>query len=131
MEAVIPLEVSIPTIRTEAFAEPSNGIAITRDHDLAEERREASRVTIAAYQQDAARNFSKSVLQRTFKPGDLVLKKVVGNKKKASDGKLGPNWEGPYRVIKTVGIGAYRLENLDGTAVPRPWNSTNLTMYYH
>ena len=67
----------------------------------------------------------------TFKPGDLVLRKVVGNKKKASDGKLGPNWEGPYRVVKTVGTGTYQLENLDGIAVPRPWNATNLRMYYH
>ena len=49
-----------------------------------------------------------------------MLRKVIGNKKKASDGKLGPNWEGPYRVLKTVGTGAYQLENLDRTAVPRP-----------
>ena len=71
------------------------------------------------------------VRQRTFKPDDQVLRKVVGNKKKASDRKPGPNWKGPYRVTKIVGTGAYQLENLDGTAVPRPWNATNLRMYYH
>ena len=61
----------------------------------------------------------------------MVLRKVTGNKKKASDGKLGLNWEGPYKVLKTVGTGAYQLENMDGMVVTRPWNATNLRMYYH
>ena len=41
-------------------------------------------------------------------------------------GKLGPNWEGPYRVTPVAGMGAYQLEDLDGNAAPRPWNLNNL-----
>ena len=51
---------------------------------------------------------------------DLVLRKVVGAAKNPSWGKLGPNWEGPYRITSIVGIGAYYLEDLDEKAVPHP-----------
>ena len=58
------------------------------------------------------------------------MRKVVGNTKKAADGKLGPNWEGPYKVIGMVGVGAYRLADLDGNPVPRPWNIQNLMRFF-
>ena len=59
-------------------------------------------------------------------PGDLVLRKVVGNTKNPAWGKLGPNWEGPYRIATVAGIGAYYLEDLDERAVLHPWNVNNL-----
>ena len=64
-------------------------------------------------------------------PGDLVLRKVVGSAKNPAWGKLGPNWEGPYRITSNASIGAYFLENLDGLVVPRPWNVNNLKRYYY
>ena len=59
---------------------------------------------------------------RTFILGDLVLRKVVGSIRNPSWGKLGPNWEGLYRVTSVAGVGAYRLKDLDGLVVPRMWN---------
>ena len=59
-------------------------------------------------------------------PGDLVLRKVVGNTKNPAWGKLGLNWEGPYRIATVAGIGAYYLEDLDERAVLHPWNVNNL-----
>ncbi|GKC29669.1 hypothetical protein Tco_1036963, partial [Tanacetum coccineum] len=41
-------------------------------------------------------------------------------------GKLGPTWEGPYRVRKSYGDGAYKLETLSDEAIDRTWNGTNL-----
>ena len=41
------------------------------------------------------------------------------NTRKASDGKLGPNWEGPYKVVSLAGLGAYRLQDMNGKTVPR------------
>ena len=64
-------------------------------------------------------------------PGDLVLRKVVGIAKNLAQGKLGPNWEGPYRITSVVGIGAYYLEDLDENVIPRPWNVNNLLCYYY
>ncbi|XP_074375117.1 uncharacterized protein LOC141716834 [Apium graveolens] len=61
--------------------------------------------------------------------GDLVLRKIeasgVGER-----GKLAPNWEGPYKVRKTLGRGSYKLETLNGDEVPRTWHASNLKVYY-
>ena len=58
-----------------------------------------------------------------------MLRKVLGTAKNSTWGKLGPNWEGPYRITSVAGIGAYYLEDLDESVVPRPWNVNNLRMY--
>ena len=42
-----------------------------------------------------------------------MLRKVLGITKNPAWGKLGPNWEGPYRITSVAGIGAYYLEDLD------------------
>lgn len=67
---------------------------------------------------------------RVLIQGDLVPRRVVRNIKNPFWGKLGPNWEEPYRVTLVVGMAAYRLEYLDGIIVPRPWNVNNLHKYY-
>lgn len=41
-------------------------------------------------------------------------------------GMLGPRWEGTYVVAKTTDKGAYKLQKLDGTLVPRMWNGIHL-----
>ena len=52
--------------------------------------------------------------------GDLVLRKVLGIAKNPTWGKLGPNWEGLYRITLVAGIGAYYLEDLDENVVSLP-----------
>ena len=44
----------------------------------------------------------------------------MGAAKNPTWGKLGPNWEGPYRITLEAGIGAYFLEDLDEHVIPRP-----------
>ena len=61
--------------------------------------------------------------------GDLVLRKVLGIAKNPTWGKLGPNWEGPYRITSVAEIGAYYLEDLEEKVVPHPWNVYNLRRY--
>ena len=63
--------------------------------------------------------------------GDLILRKVLDNARNPAWGKLGPNWEGPYRIISVAGVGAYYLEDLKENVVPRPWNVNNLRRYYY
>ena len=62
---------------------------------------------------------------------DLVLRKVLESAKNPAWGKLGPSWEGPYRITLAVGIGAYYLKDLDEKVVRRPWNVNNLRRYYY
>ena len=68
---------------------------------------------------------------RPLAPGDLVSRKVVGTAKNSAWGKLGPNWEGPYRITFIAGIRAYYLEDLDENVIPRSWNVNNLRCYYY
>lgn len=129
-EAVIPLEIGLPTIRTTLVESGGNDRALAEQLDLAEEKRERALITLAAYQEQLRRSYNKKVQPREFKVGDLVLRKVLANTKVSSDGKLGPNWEGPYKIVGIAGIGAYRLADLDGDPVPRPWNVQNLRKFY-
>ena len=128
MEAVIPLEAGLPTLHTDSFDPDQNAEALAKDLDLAEEKRDAAQISIAAYQQTLAQSYNKMLQVRSFKPDDLVLRRAVRAHKKQ---KLGPNWEGPYRVIRLTGPNSYFLETLDERKIPRPRNAKNLCMYYH
>ena len=55
-----------------------------------------------------------------------MLRKDLGNTKDPTMGKLGPNWEGPYRVTSIARVVAYQLEDLDEGPVAKPWNVFNL-----
>ena len=75
---------------------------------------------MAYYQQKLKQSYDANVKLRHLTPGDLVLRKVVGATKNPAWGKLGPNWEGPYRITSEAGIGAYFLEDLDEHVIPHP-----------
>jgi hypothetical protein len=120
LEAVIPLEIGLPTIRTTDFDVQVNEDSLRKDLDLLEERRDMAIIHLAFYQQRIKRGHDKNVRARVFRAGDLVLRRVMTNTRKASDGKLGPNWEGPYKVVSLAGLRAYRLQDMDGKTIPRP-----------
>jgi ribonuclease HI len=131
VEAVIPLEVGLPTTRTTEFDVEENESSLRMDLNLVEERRDMATIRLALYQHQMKRGYDKNIRPRSFQVGDLVLRKVVANTRNPNEGKLGPNWEGPYRVTSFVGVGAYRLTDLDGKSVLRPWNICNLKKYFY
>ena len=88
-------------------------------------------VPLAYYQHKLKQGYDANMKLRPLAPGDFILKKVLGTAKNPAWEKLGPNWEGPYRITSMVGIGAYYPENLDENVVPCPWNVNNLRMYYY
>ncbi|XP_075667260.1 uncharacterized protein LOC142636852 [Castanea sativa] len=122
MEAIIPLESGFPTLKSDQYDEASNHDLMNDCLNTIEESREIANVKMGNYQQKLKQTYDKGVRTRPLVPGDLVLRKVVGVAKNPAWGKLGPNWEGPYRITSMAGIGAYRLEDLDGRVIPRPWN---------
>ena len=99
--------------------------------DLVEERRENAMMQLAYYQHKLKQDYDMNVKLRPFAPGDLVLRKVLGNTKNPAWRKLGPNWEGPNRITSVAGIDAYYLEDLDEKTVLHPWNVNNLKRYYY
>ena len=130
MEAVIPLEIGLPTLKTELVESNTNNAVLARDLDLVEEKRERAAIRMASYRSQLSRAYNKNVNSRSFTLGDLVLRRVLGSAKNPAHGKLGANWEGPFRVSRVGGSGYYDLETLDQKAVPRPWNIANLRKFY-
>uniref|UniRef100_A0A2N9G9H3 RNA-directed DNA polymerase n=1 Tax=Fagus sylvatica TaxID=28930 RepID=A0A2N9G9H3_FAGSY len=118
VEAVIPLEVGLPTTRTTEFDVEENESSLRMDLNLVEERRDMARIKLASYQHQMKRGYDKNIRPRSFQVGDLVLRKVVANTRNPNDGKLGPNWEGPYRVTSFAGVGAYRAKKYVVDAIP-------------
>ena len=76
------------------------------------------------------RYYNQRAKLKRFNPGDMVLRKVSQATKDPNDGKLGPNWEGPYKVVRYLRRGSYYLEDTKGKPLPRPWNAKNLKKYY-
>ena len=77
-------------------------------------------VQLAYYQHQLMQGYDANMKLRPLATGDLVLRKVLGTAKNPAWGKLGPNWEGPYRITLVAGIGAYYLEDLDENTVLYP-----------
>ena len=113
-DAVIPAEVGLTSYRVENYAEGKNEEAIRHQLDLVEEVCAAAEQRLSRYQNLMAKHYNSNVRHRDFQVGDLVLRKVMGATKDPSQGKLGPNWEGPYRIMSWQRKGTYHLETLDG-----------------
>ena len=88
-------------------------------------------VQLTYYQHKLKQGYDAIVKLRPLVLGNLVLRKVLGTAKNPTWGKLGFNWEGPYRVTSVAGIGAYFLEDLNEHVILRPWNVNILKMYYY
>ena len=85
---------------------------------------------IVRYKNLMAKQYDAMVKPRRFNIGDFILKRVSLATKNSAHGKLGPNWEGPYRVINYKRQGSYYLEALDGRKLEHPWNVEHLRRYY-
>uniref|UniRef100_A0A2N9FLK1 RNase H type-1 domain-containing protein n=1 Tax=Fagus sylvatica TaxID=28930 RepID=A0A2N9FLK1_FAGSY len=91
VEAVIPLEIDLPTIHTEYYNPVTNETNLATNLDLAEEKRDSVLIHLAAYQNRLWRMYEKRVNPWELAVGDLVLRKVIGSRRDATHGKLGPN----------------------------------------
>uniref|UniRef100_A0A2N9G648 Uncharacterized protein n=1 Tax=Fagus sylvatica TaxID=28930 RepID=A0A2N9G648_FAGSY len=129
-KAVIPVEIGLTTWRTNNYDEVTNDDQLRSNLDFVDEVRDQAEARTRIYQQRMARYYDRRVKHREFKIGDLVLRKVTLATKDPTQGKLGPTWEGPYRVVKFHRRGTYHLKKLDGDALPHPWNAEHLKKYY-
>ncbi|XP_015938645.1 uncharacterized protein LOC107464228 [Arachis duranensis] len=125
VDAVIPVEIGEPSPRLLL-----KGVEETIEKDLIDEAREMAHLTEIALKQRMALRYNTKVLKREFEPNDLVLRRNDIGLPTPGEGKLAANWEGPFRVKKVMGKGAYKLERLDGKEVPRTWNADNLRRFY-
>ncbi|GKC66597.1 hypothetical protein Tco_1099195 [Tanacetum coccineum] len=107
-EAVIPAEIGMPTYRTIQWNEAQNEEEMRLNLDLIQERRETTAIREAKYKKKVEQYYNKRVHPVLFKVGDFVYRRNEASRVE-NQGKLGPNWEGPYRVVEAYENGSYKL----------------------
>ena len=129
-EAVILVEVRITNLRREVFYEGSNDDQLRVNLDWLDESRDEASYKMAEYQQKMSEYYNKRVKLKRLNIEDLVLCKVTPATKDPTQGKLGPTWEGPYKVTHYCKQGNHHLETLDMRRLSRPWNIKHLKQYH-
>ncbi|XP_015161053.1 uncharacterized protein [Solanum tuberosum] len=102
-EAVIPVEVEIPSLRiiVEVEIEDTKWVKTRLEQlTLIDEKRLTVVCFGQLYQQRIARAYNKKVHPRHFKVDQLVLKRILLHQEEAKI-KFAPNWQGRY-LIKEV-----------------------------
>ena len=129
-ESVILVEIGMPSFRTMNFNKENNEVELGLNNDLLIERRERAEMRQVAYKHQVVKYYNKRVKHTSFLLGDLILREVTLSMKDLNVGKLGPTWEGPYRVVKVSRPETYWLEDMGRRALPYPWNAKHLKKYY-
>ena len=99
VEVVDPVEVGLKSPRIELANIEHNEEALRLNLDLLEEKREQVLKRMEDYHRKTTRYYVQRVKPRSYKPGDLVLKKLLTIRKDPSHGKMGPNWKGPTSYL--------------------------------
>ena len=102
-EYVIPVEIGIPNFRISNFDKENNEAELRLNLDLLDKKRERTKIRQAAYKHQITKYYNHRVKHKSFLLGDLVLRKVTLSTKESNTEKLGPTWEGPYKVVKNQG----------------------------
>ena len=110
--------------------EEHNDDQLRINFDCLDEVRDKASSRMTKYQQKMADYYNKRVKLRQLDINDLVLRKVTLATRDSAQGKLGPTWEGPYRVVHYSRQGNYHLETLDEQRLPLPWNIEHLKKYH-
>ena len=109
-EAVAPVEIGLKSPRIELASTEHNEEALRLNLDLLDKKRAQVQKRTEDYQRKTARYYDQKVKPRSYKPSDLVLKKLLPTRKNPTHGKQGPNWEGPYIVSRIIRSGNYELQ---------------------
>ena len=129
-EVVAPVEIRLKSPRIELASVEHNEKALRLNLDLLDEKHEQVLKRTEDYQRKTTRYYNQKVKPRSYKPGDLVLKKLLSARKNPTHGKLGPNWEGPYIVSHVVRPGNYELQTEEGKFLSHSWNAEHLKRFY-
>ena len=89
-EAVAPVEVGLESPMVKFANAERNEETLRLNLDILEEKREQALKRAEDYQRKTARYYDRKVRHNSFKPSDLVLKKIPPARKDPTHGKLGP-----------------------------------------
>ena len=133
VEAVLPLEIEVPSLRialeTNMSLEEQAKIRFD-ELDAMDEKRLVAQQSLELYQARMARAYNKTARIRTFQEGELVLalrRPILG---RHVGPKFSPNWEGPYVIEKVHEGGAYQLIDHEGKHPMPPLSGRYIKKYY-
>ena len=98
-EVVILVEVGLISLKREFFDEQSNDDQLKLNLDCLDEIRDQAFQRMTKYQQKMAEYYNQRIKLKRFNIEDLVFRKVTPITKDPAQGKLGPTWERPYKVV--------------------------------
>jgi len=124
---MIPVEIQESSPRFQSFVAEESNEERKVNLDLLDEVREEVRIKVEALKRRVEHKHSSKLRLRQFQVADLVMRKAHPYQ---LENKLSPKWTGPFRVMEVLGNRAYRLETLEGGAIPRTWNAVNLKFYF-
>jgi len=132
MEAVLPVEVEVPSLRVLSQSTLDEIEWMQQRHEqlnMIDEKRLQAMCHGQCYQRRVAKAFNRKVRPRHFEVNDLVLRKVLPIIPDPR-GKFIPNYEGPYVIKKILPGGAMILVEMDGSELPRPINADAVKKYF-
>lgn len=113
-EAIIPVEIGELRWRTANPKPPKeNNQVVREEQDLVEELHTQAALREVLIKQRTVARYNARFVFREFTVGELVFRREDVILKNATQGKLAPKWEGPYRVISKIGKGAYQLKTMN------------------
>ena len=132
MEAVLPIEMCVPSLRIVLESEIPEANWLQSRYDqlcMLDEKRLKALYQIQGYQRRLRKVFDKRVRTKDLKLGDLVLKEIRAPVQDVNE-KFKQNWVGPY-IIKQIYFGrAVRLMDLDANPFIEPTNMDQLKKYH-
>ncbi|XP_070050217.1 uncharacterized protein [Nicotiana tomentosiformis] len=128
-DAVIPVEVGEPSLRYSHESGPRNNEIRRQELDEDEERRDMAYIRMIATKQQTERYYNKKAKVRPLKVGDYVLKAKKQASRDPREGKLGTNWDGPFKITAKANKGSFQLETMEGKLLPNNWNITHLNYF--
>ena len=132
MEAVLPIEVQIPSLRImkDACLNEDEWFQTRLDQlNLIDEKRLAAVCHGQMYQKRMIKAFNNKVKRQVYQAGDLVIKRIILLQGDPS-GKWTPTYEGPFVVKHIFSGGAMILTTMDSDDLPHPINADIVKRYY-
>ncbi|XP_058099813.1 uncharacterized protein LOC131244184 [Magnolia sinica] len=133
MEAVLSVEIKITSLRVLLESEVKKGEWQQARYDqlhLADEKCMRALSHSQCYQRRIARAYNKRVRKRSFKVGDMIMKRILPPHLPDSRGKFKPSWDGPLIIREVLPGGALRLTNLRGEDLSEPINADHVKIYH-
>ena len=129
-QALLPVEIQSPKKQDIVKHLNDNDEVIEQHFMLQTKVAQTVKENILAAQRRQKRAYDrKHHNPATFKVGALVLRKDMKRKKRAG-GKMDFKWQGPYKILKSVGKGIFQILNTNDPMQTLKVHGTHLKLFY-